>query len=112
MHPPMARVFIASPALRGANNGNWRTAIRWFRFLRTGYQVSLGAEWHAAEQLQEPPECLIALHARRSAPTIVRFADAYPDRPLVVVLTGTDLYRDIRVDDSARRSLDLASHLV
>lgn len=108
----MARIFIASPALRGANNGNWQTANRWFRFLRTGYQVSLGAEWPAAEQLQEPPACLIALHARRSAPTIARFADACPDRPLVVVLTGTDLYRDIRVDDSARRSLALATHLV
>lgn len=55
---------------------------------------------------------MIALHARRSAETIVRFADTYPDRPLVVVLTGTDLYRDIRSDESARRSLDLATHLV
>ena len=32
--------------------------------------------------------------------------------PLVVVLTGTDLYRDIRDDRSARRSLDLADRLV
>lgn len=30
----------------------------------------------------------------------------------MVVLTGTDLYRDIRSDESARRSLDLATHLV
>lgn len=55
---------------------------------------------------------MIALHARRSAETIARFSDTYPDRPLVVVLTGTDLYRDIRSDESARRSLDLATHLV
>ena len=33
-------------------------------------------------------------------------------RPLVVVLTGTDLYRDIRVDASAQRSLQQATHLV
>jgi putative glycosyltransferase (TIGR04348 family) len=55
---------------------------------------------------------MIALHARRSADTIARFANARPGRPLVVVLTGTDLYRDIRSDESARRSLDLATHLV
>lgn len=55
---------------------------------------------------------MIALHARRSAETIARYADTCPDRPLVVVLTGTDLYRDIRSDESARHSLDLATHLV
>ena len=108
----MARIFIASPALRSANNGNWQTANRWFRFLHAGYQVSLGAEWPAPGQQQKPPDCLIALHARRSAPTIASFADTCRDHPLAVVLTGTDLYRDIRVDDSARRSLDLATHLV
>ncbi|MEM5436390.1 selenoneine biosynthesis selenosugar synthase SenB [Paraburkholderia diazotrophica] len=112
MCPPMARIFIASPALRSANNGNWQTANRWFRFLRTDYEVSLDAEWPPADQRHEPPACLIALHARRSAPSIARFAGACPGRPLVVVLTGTDLYRDIRVDESARRSLDLATHLV
>ncbi len=37
---------------------------------------------------------------------------AHPDRPLVVVLTGTDLYRDIRTDASAQRSLQQATHLV
>ena len=55
---------------------------------------------------------MIALHARRSADAIARFAGTYPGGPLVVVLTGTDLYRDIHTDPSARRSLDLATHLV
>jgi putative glycosyltransferase (TIGR04348 family) len=108
----MPRVFIASPALRSANNGNWQTANRWSRFLRADYAVSVGAGWQPAGRRHEPPACLIALHARRSAPTIASFAEACPERPLVVVLTGTDLYRDIRVDDSARHSLDLATHLV
>jgi putative glycosyltransferase (TIGR04348 family) len=108
----MSRIFIASPALRSANNGNWQTAYRWSRFLRTNWQVSIGAEWPAADQPSGQPACLIALHARRSAPSIARFAEAFPDRPLILVLTGTDLYRDIRIDDSARRSLDLATHLV
>ena len=55
---------------------------------------------------------MVALHARRSAASIARFADSAPQRPLILVLTGTDLYRDIRSDASARRSLDLATHLV
>jgi putative glycosyltransferase (TIGR04348 family) len=55
---------------------------------------------------------MVALHARRSAASIARFADSAPQRPLILVLTGTDLYRDIRSDASARRSLELATYLV
>ncbi len=54
---------------------------------------------------------MIALHARRSHPSIERYA-AYPERPLVVALTGTDLYRDIRSDTLAHRSLVLATFLI
>ena len=57
-------------------------------------------------------DLLIALHARRSADAIARFAQACPDRPLMVVLTGTDLYRDLATDRAAQRSLALATHLV
>ncbi|NUO84985.1 MAG: TIGR04348 family glycosyltransferase [Cupriavidus sp.] len=111
MRPPKATVAIISPALRKANNGNWQTASRWARFLQEAYAVTLDAEWLPAPGAALP-DCLIALHARRSAQSIARFAEACPDRPLIVVLTGTDLYRDIRTDASARRSLELASHLV
>lgn len=55
---------------------------------------------------------LIALHARRSAASIDGFARSHPRRPLIVVLTGTDLYRDIRSDSDAQRSLQQASHLI
>ena len=104
-------IVIISPALRKANNGNWQTAYRWSRFLREQYRVSLDTEW-AGPGAVSSPECMVALHARRSAASIARFADSAPRRPLVLVLTGTDLYRDIRSDASARRSLDLATHLV
>lgn len=53
---------------------------------------------------------MIALHARRSASSIANFAKT--SRPLAVVLTGTDLYRDIAHDESAQQSLDLADQLV
>ena len=55
---------------------------------------------------------MIALHARRSADSIHAWARSYPDKPLIVVLTGTDLYRDIQHDAAAQKSLALASHLV
>lgn len=57
-------------------------------------------------------DMMIALHARRSAASIARFASHHPQRPLAVVLTGTDLYRDIRSDCQAQRSLVLASRLI
>jgi putative glycosyltransferase (TIGR04348 family) len=108
MRPPRTSIAIVSPALRAANNGNWRTAYRWSRFLRPRFDVELDSEWVPRKSSQ----CLIALHARRSADAVARHADACPDSPRVVVLTGTDLYRDLPADAAARRSLDLATHLV
>lgn len=55
---------------------------------------------------------MIALHARRSASSIAAWHDARPGAPLVVALTGTDLYRDIACDAQAQRSLELADALV
>ena len=55
---------------------------------------------------------MLALHARRSAPAIAAWAAAWPHKPLIVVLTGTDLYRDIQTDTDAQQSLALATHLV
>jgi putative glycosyltransferase (TIGR04348 family) len=111
MVPKKRRIAIISPALKNANNGNWQTAQRWRRFLRDGFNVSIAGEWDAATAA-DGPDTMIALHARRSAEPIARFADRYPDHPLIVVLTGTDLYRDIRTDARARHSLEVATRLV
>jgi len=111
MRRPKVPVIIISPALRNANNGNWHTAHRWSRFLGERYRVSLATEWRGPGA-GASAECMIALHARRSADSIARFAQLQAGRPLIVVLTGTDLYRDIRSDASARRSLELATRLV
>jgi putative glycosyltransferase (TIGR04348 family) len=59
-----------------------------------------------------PADALIALHARRSADSVARWSEALPQRPLAVVLTGTDLYRDIGHDIDAERSLRLADRLI
>ncbi len=100
-------IVIISPALANANNGNWQTARRWSRFLRKDYRVSIAVQWDG-----NPCDAMIALHARRSASSIAAFSAAHPTLPLVVVLTGTDLYRDILSDADAQRSLQLATHLV
>jgi putative glycosyltransferase (TIGR04348 family) len=103
-------VLIASPALAGANNGNWQTAWRWSRLLAPHYRTQIIPSWQAGEQPQAA--ALLALHARRSAETIAAWAQAHPGRGLAVVLTGTDLYRDIHHDAAAQRSLALAQRLV
>jgi putative glycosyltransferase (TIGR04348 family) len=106
MRPPPS-VAIISPALASANSGNWHTARRWAHCLTPYARVSIDTEWRGASA-----DFLIALHARRSASSVAAFAASHPGRPLIVVLTGTDLYRDIASDDSAKRSLALATRLI
>ena len=48
----------------------------------------------------------------RSAAAVQAYTQAYPERPCVVVLTGTDLYRDIGISAPARASLERATALV
>lgn len=74
------------------------------------YEVQLLPQWRGAED--GAADALIALHARRSAASIDAWARARPRQPLVVVLTGTDLYRDIRSGADAQRSLSQATQLV
>ena len=93
--------------MASANNGNWHTARRWAHCLAPHARVRIELEWSGVDD-----EMMIALHARRSAASIARFAAVYPQRPLVLALTGTDLYRDIRSDAQAQRSLVLATRLV
>jgi putative glycosyltransferase (TIGR04348 family) len=100
-------IVIVTPALADANNGNWQTARRWARFLAAAYRVRLAADWQAGDEA-----LMIALHARRSAASVAAWREAHPERPLLLALTGTDLYRDIEHDASAQRSLALADRLV
>ncbi|MBS0304497.1 MAG: TIGR04348 family glycosyltransferase [Proteobacteria bacterium] len=105
----MSRLSLAivTPALAAANNGNWHTARRWARMLGSRYRVRLADAWDDGDEAG-----MIALHARRSAASIAAWHARHPGRPLVVVLTGTDLYRDIDFDAAAQRSLMLADALV
>ena len=102
------RIQLITPAPLRLNNGNKITALRWARILRQlGHQVIVRQSYDGARC-----DLLIALHARRSYPSIEKFHRLHPELPLFVVLTGTDLYRDIRSDGNAKRSLELATRLV
>jgi putative glycosyltransferase (TIGR04348 family) len=104
----MARIALVTPAGAGTRNGNRHTALRWAAFLRrAGHRVSVALEWDGAGC-----DLLLALHARRSHASIARYRDAHPRAPLAVVLTGTDLYRDLPACAEARRSLELADRLI
>jgi len=102
-------IHIVSPASARENNGNWQTASRWRRHLARDYRVTIGPGWQPRDAV---PDLLIALHARRSAAPLAAFHAAHPGRPALLVLTGTDLYRDIHEDDAARASLARANALV
>jgi len=106
--PPRPTVCIVTPATRDANTGNWHTAARWARLLRPDYRVRVVQAWDG-----EPCDLLIALHARRSAASIAAFRAAHPHGALAVVLTGTDLYRDVPDGNAdALAALDAADRLV
>lgn len=101
-------IRIICPAARSSRTGNRTTAQRWARILRgLGHRASIH-DHYAGERC----DLLIAMHARRSAAAVRTFHRRYPQRPLVVALTGTDLYRDLSRSRSAQHALALASRLI
>ena len=101
-------VQLVTPAPPGSRKGNRVTATRWARFLRElGHRVRVAEGYRGGRC-----DVLVALHARRSYEAIARFRERHPEKPLLVALTGTDLYGDIRSDPLAQRSLEWATRLI
>ena len=102
------KIRVVTPAPPRSSSGNRVTALRWARVIRDlGHTVAVQEDYRG-----ESCDLLVALHARKSAGAVARFRDAHPKSPLVVALTGTDLYADERNGNDVARSLDLASRLV
>lgn len=82
------KISLVTPAGKQSRAGNRTTAVRWARILRNlGHTVSI------AEQDTKPDaDMMVAVHAWRSHASIRAFSDAHPDRPLIVLLAGTDIY--------------------
>ena len=104
-------LVIVTPALADANNGNWQTAQRWARMLGQAYRVHLVTDW-SADGPAADAEVMVALHARRSAVSVTAWRNVHPRGPLLLALTGTDLYRDVHNDPVAMRALVLADALL
>lgn len=103
------KIALVTPANLGKQTGNSITAVRWASiFDNLGHGVEIMNEY-----IDEQADLMIALNAYRSRVSILRFAEKHPDKPLVVTLTGTDLYRFM---DSHReevlRAIEAADRLV
>ncbi len=102
------RIGIVTPAPPNSRSGNRITALRWAKILRRlGNRVSILQTYDG-----KPYELLVALHARKSHASIVNFRHNHPAAPIIVALTGTDLYRDIRTNHLAQESLDIATRII
>lgn len=99
------RISLAVPAGAGAFSGNRVTAGRWERLLRElGHEVDTGDG--------QAGDVLVALHARHCATAVTRWRATRGDAPVVLALTGTDVYRDLATSGPARRAVELADRLV
>ena len=97
-----------TPAPAGSLHGNRITALRWQGFLEAlGYSAEVTESWSGGDV-----GLLIALHAYRSHQSIVAFKKQYPSRPIVLILTGTDIYRDIANHSEVIRSMEMADRLI
>lgn len=102
------KIRLVTPAPPRSRTGNRVTAMRWARMLRNlGHRIDVAQEYRG-----ERCDVLLALHARRSFAAVARFRQFRPDAPLVVALTGTDLYRDLADSPEARQALEWADRLV
>lgn len=106
------KILLINPAGAQSHTGNHTTAQRWTRLLEeSGHQIHVKHEWSGLSK-RENWDLLIALHARKSFPTLQRFHRAHPHIPVIVALTGTDVYEDIESSSEAKQSLEIASRLI
>jgi putative glycosyltransferase (TIGR04348 family) len=102
-------IVLITPDGPTKRTGNRVAASRWARILRQlGHRVRIAADYDG-----RPADLMVAVHAWRSAAAIARFKAAYPARPLILQLSGTDIYHYIRSDPAPTlRAMELADRLV
>ncbi|MCH9024768.1 MAG: TIGR04348 family glycosyltransferase [candidate division Zixibacteria bacterium] len=102
------KICLITPAATSSLTGNSVTSTRWSRILRhLGHEVSVWQDYSTGRF-----DLLVALHALKSWQSIRKFYTENPGCPIVVALTGTDVYDKIHVSAKARESLEMASRLV
>jgi len=103
------KIVLITPAGPTSRTGNRVAASRWARILHgLGHRVQIETAYDG-----QPADLMVAVHAWRSAAAIERFKTAYPGRPLILQLSGTDIYDTIKSDPGPTlRSMELADRLV
>ena len=84
-------------------------AARWAHILRRlGHRVAVRDAYG-----DEPADAMVAIHAWRSAAAIVRFKELWPARPVLLQLSGTDIYEYLAKEpEPTLRSMELADRLI
>jgi putative glycosyltransferase (TIGR04348 family) len=82
--------------------------LRWQSFLKKlGHEVRISNQWSGKNA-----DVLIALHGYRSHASLVQFRKLYPHRPIILIMTGTDLYRDMPEHPEVLKSMEMADAIV
>jgi len=90
------KILLITPALANSRAGNRITAIRWKNILtELGHAVTLKTSSDDITQASKKTDAMLALHAWKSAKSIINFKQLFPQKPLIVALTGTDIYKNI-----------------
>lgn len=98
------KIGIVTPASLDSTKGNQVTAIRWAELLKQlGHQVVLSGD---AMLPSVSLDCLIAIHARKAHAAITEFHQRFPDCPILVCLSGTDLHGDLQESNRNNSSTD------
>lgn len=101
-------IAIVTPAPPGSSAGNRVSARRYARMFRAlGHRTRILTDWDGA-----PADVLVVLHGRRSSGALQRARRQDPELPVVLVLTGTDVYGHPARSRSLERALDAADRIV
>jgi putative glycosyltransferase (TIGR04348 family) len=103
------RIVLITPEGPTKRTGNRVASARWSRILRRlGHRVRIASCYDG-----RPADLMVAIHAWRSADAIERFKARYPASPVVLQLSGTDIYEYLRSDPGPTlRAMALADGLV
>lgn len=102
-------IILITPPGPSARTGNAVAALRWARILRRlGHRVTIAADW-----VDQSADAIVAIHAWRSAAAIRRFKACHPWSPVILQLSGTDIYQYLTDDPAPTlHAMELADRLV
>ena len=102
------QIEVITHTPKNSLKGNRITAQRWTRYLRQlGHKVTISQNFR-----KNNCDLMIALHASHTFPAIEEFHKNCPGKPIVVLLTGTDIHKDIHTNPNVRKSLEYADRLI